>query len=181
MRLLAGIAVLLCGTVAHAACLPPGRGMTIIARGDTIEARGLIVTGDAATLAATVATIHARSIILDSPGGNVAEAAAMASTIRLAGLDVSVPRGMCASACFMLLAAGRTRTVSLRSQIGVHRALACDGDAAASEAGTEVEARTAASLGATPAIVHLMTTIPQPGIAWLDRAELGAMGVTFTD
>lgn len=161
---------------AYAACAPAANPMQITARGDTVLATGQIVSGSAAELAVLVATSHPRRLVIDSNGGAVGEAAAMAATVRVAGLEVAVPRGMCASACFMVLAAGRERAVGPETRIGVHRAAVCGDDA---QFGTDVEASLAVAFGVPVTIVRRMVETRQPDMAWLTRAELASMGVRF--
>jgi hypothetical protein len=164
---------------APAIACPPGdaRPLTLTADHGAIIASGQIIEGNAGQFAVLVATEHPHTIVLDSNGGAVGEAAAMADTIRAAGLSVTVPpRAMCASACFVLLAAGRDRIVAHDSRIGVHRAATnCGLDD--SQLGTDVMSSKAIAFGTPSGIVRRMVSTPQPGIAWLSVDELAGMGV----
>jgi hypothetical protein len=61
-----------------------------------------------------------RLVRLDSPGGRVFEAQAIAAEIRHRGLDTYAD-GLCASACTMLLLAGHDRGAAPQARIGFHR------------------------------------------------------------
>ncbi|MGM9490575.1 ATP-dependent Clp protease proteolytic subunit [Ideonella sp. YS5] len=61
-----------------------------------------------------------RLVRLDSPGGRVFEAQAIAAEIRRRGLD-TYAEGLCASACTMLLLAGHDRGAAPQARIGFHR------------------------------------------------------------
>jgi hypothetical protein len=61
-----------------------------------------------------------RLVQLDSPGGRVFEAQAIAAEIRRRGLD-TYAEGLCASACTMLLLAGHDRGAAPQARIGFHR------------------------------------------------------------
>ena len=64
-----------------------------------------------------------RTVSLDSPGGNIAVAQYAAKIISFRGLDTRTERGKeCASACVLLLLAGKHRSVDQTAGIGVHTA-----------------------------------------------------------
>lgn len=70
--------------------------------------------------AALRASPSVRLVQLDSPGGRVFEAQAIAAAIRRRGLD-TYAEGLCASACTMLLLAGHDRGAAPQARIGFHR------------------------------------------------------------
>jgi hypothetical protein len=70
--------------------------------------------------AALRASPAVRLVQLDSPGGRVFEAQAIAAGIRRRGLD-TYAEGLCASACTMLLLAGHDRGAAPQARIGFHR------------------------------------------------------------
>jgi hypothetical protein len=70
--------------------------------------------------AALRASPAVRLVQLDSPGGRVFEAQAIAAEIRRRGLDTYAD-GLCASACTMLLLAGHDRAAAPQARIGFHR------------------------------------------------------------
>ena len=100
-----------------------------------VYASGAIKVGDLARLTAfkTQNAIGSGAVlILDSPGGNVFEAMAIARYIRSVGMDTWVgsrpagpdeitDRGGCYSACTLLFLGGVHRSVSQQSAFGVHR------------------------------------------------------------
>ena len=92
-----------------------------------ILASGEIVPGDAAKLARALnrssPSYHGTpQILLDSPGGVVVEAIAMAELMRKTGVTTVVPaRAMCASACAsVLFVAGKYRAVEQGGQLLIH-------------------------------------------------------------
>ncbi len=101
----------------------------------------------------------------------------MADEIQAHHASVSVASGaMCASACFLLFAAGEHRTYETGARIGVHSVTSSnhlgpdDGD------GTLAMARYAAHMGVPAGIVGEMVTTESTGIAWLSEDELAGMG-----
>ena len=93
----------------------------------TVHASGPIEEGDAAKFAALpkFATLE-----LDSPGGSVREALAMAANIDARGRIRTVvkPGASCASACAMaLFVSGETRIVYMGGRIGIHSCAMPDG------------------------------------------------------
>ena len=93
-------------------------------RGDTVYVSGEIEFDD---LSLTQYLFHfgpvVRTVSLDSIGGNVAVANYAAKVIAFRGLDTRTERGKtCASACVLLLLAGKRRTVDPSARIGVHTA-----------------------------------------------------------
>src|SRR6185437_2259253 len=62
-------------------------------------------------------------IRLDSPGGSILEATKLAEIIRFGRIATVVPNGVkCASACFIVFAAGDPKYVSYSAFVGVHGA-----------------------------------------------------------
>jgi hypothetical protein len=86
----------------------------------SVFAEGPIEEGDAAKFAALP---RFETLELDSPGGLVSEALAIAANIDLRGdiRTVVKPGASCASACAMaLFVSGRTRVVNVGGRIGIH-------------------------------------------------------------
>src|SRR4051794_26352223 len=93
-------------------------------RGDTVYVSGIIEIEDL-SLAQYLFLFGpvVRNVSLDSRGGNVAVAQYAASIIAYRGLNTRVDRGsLCASACVLLLLAGKYRSVDPNARIGVHTA-----------------------------------------------------------
>ncbi|MGI3900151.1 MAG: ATP-dependent Clp protease proteolytic subunit [Janthinobacterium lividum] len=149
-----------------------------------LVAEGEIKEGDDKRLHDFVAALPIRSKLfavgLDSPGGNLREGVYLAKSIRSTGLPTIVSsRGMCASACFLMFAAGSTRMAAVNARIGVHSASSDGGDDAPAQAVTTLMARQAAEFGVPAAIIGKMVTTPPDEVTWLTRQDLAAMGTTI--
>ena len=147
-----------------------------------IAAVGEIIPGDLDRLAAYVGTLPAADRIvgfaLDSPGGNVVEASKIANAIRLAQATVGVMgQAKCASACFLIFAAGGKRLVETTALIGVHSASEAGAETPTSMAMTTVMAREAATLGVPPGIIGRMVSAAPGQMEWLTQRDLTSMGV----
>ncbi len=93
----------------------------------TVHASGLIDEGDAAKFAALS---KFDTLELDSPGGLVSEALAMAANMDARGgiRTVVKPGASCASACAMaLFVSGETRVVYMGGRLGIHSCALPDG------------------------------------------------------
>ncbi len=108
MRKLLGLVTVLALTVAPIAA----QAVTLTPQRTKLLVEGPIVAGDAELLEGMIGLQsalgnHIDTIALNSPGGLVREGMAMADVIQAQHLDVVVPEdARCASACFMLFAAG---------------------------------------------------------------------------
>ena len=96
--------------------------------------------------------------MLNSPGGAVLDGRDIARMIRARGGSMLVPaRAVCASACFLLFAAGRDKYAEPGAMIGVHSASVSGGNENRSTLGTTtLMAREAA---------HMVFPPPSPA-AW---------------
>ena len=120
----------LLAVLATLAALPAqAMNFSLIKSGDqrAILASGEIVPGDAGRLARVLGrgtpSYHGtEQILLDSPGGVVVEAIAMAELMRKTGVTTVVPASaMCASACAsVLFVAGKYRAVQPGGQLLIH-------------------------------------------------------------
>ena len=93
----------------------------------TVHASGPIEDGDAAKFAALP---RFNTLELDSPGGSVGEALAIAANMDARGgiRTVVKPGGSCASACAMaLFVSGETRVVYMGGRLGIHSCAMLDG------------------------------------------------------
>lgn len=166
----------------------------------TIRVSGRIENGDAAAfrkfLNANPRTVRmSLYLLLDSPGGRLKSAIAMARTIRQVGFFTVVDEGAtCASACVVMYSAGFLRLGQLpmfrgndeTTQIGVHRALI---DAEVMKGLSPAEAREVsreASLLSSAAlrefdvpeeIIDVVERTPAAGIRFLTVGQLN----TFTE
>lgn len=96
---------------------------TMASRG-VLLAEGSIDAGSASRLAAAMEARgdHVRVVSLNSPGGSLDDAIAMAGLIRGMGVSTEVVDGaLCASSCPLVLAGGLVRTVGPKAAVGVHQ------------------------------------------------------------
>jgi hypothetical protein len=143
---------------------------------------GTIDVGDAQVLQAIIKTAndHGRrvtAIRLNSPGGILVEGTKLAEVIRSGKIATVVPAGSeCASACFLVFAAGVEKFASYNSNVGVH----CASDQAGIESAdaTVLMGRMAEELGVPGNLIDRMVATPPDEIAWLSSDDLRSMGVT---
>jgi hypothetical protein len=95
------------------------------------------------------------NVRLNSEGGNLLEGVKLADAVRFGRMSTNVGKNStCASACFLIFAAGNTKFASYDARIGVHGASDKYGDETAqSEAATVSMARIAKELGVPAAII----------------------------
>jgi hypothetical protein len=92
--------------------------------GGQLQLTGTIDPGAAARVQAELDAHgeYIKTVMLDSPGGAVADALAIGRLIRDKGYATSVAAGaLCASSCPLIFAAGRERIATARSALGVHQ------------------------------------------------------------
>jgi hypothetical protein len=92
--------------------------------GGVLAATGSIDVGSSARLAAELDARgeYVQTVSLNSPGGSLEDAMAMARMIRERDLATLVPDGaLCASSCPLVFAGGTTRTVGDKAAIGLHQ------------------------------------------------------------
>ena len=121
------------------------------------------------------------SIRLNSPGGALREGVRVAAIVRSGQIATVVPNGaICASACFVIFAAGTERYVSGTASVGVHGASENGQETAGSSAATIAMARIVKGLGVPPAVIGKMVVTPPSEVVWLTADDLRAMGVSVT-
>lgn len=147
---------------------------------------GEIIEGDADTLKAAIKSANdvgrlVANIRLNSEGGNLLEGVKLADAVRFAKISTNVgSNATCASACFLIFAAGQTKFANYTARIGVHGASDKTGaETVQSGAATVSMARVAKDLGVPPAIVGRMVVTPPGEMVWLDPQDLQSMGVTM--
>jgi hypothetical protein len=154
--------------------------------GADIVLKGDIAPDDADSLAAMLRAIGEdgqplRALRLDSPGGSLVGAIALAKFIRSHG-EISTevdPGATCASACFLAFAAGNPKIAARNSLIGVHGV--ADGRGEITDetlTATRVMGRISAELGVPAKITDKMAATPPNEIAWLTTDDLRQMGAT---
>lgn len=102
--------------------------MTIeLVAGGRLEASGTITPGTAERFKAEIDKRgdYVKTVVLNSPGGSVSDALAMARLIRERKLDTLVEaQALCASSCPLLFAGGAKRSAETGATIGVHQVFA---------------------------------------------------------
>ncbi len=145
-----------------------------IAEGDTDAFKALIKS-------ANDAGKFVSSVRLDSPGGNLLEGVQLAEVVKFAKMATNVGQGAtCASACFLIFAAGETKFANYTAKIGVHGASDETGrETTQSGAATVSMARIAKELGVPAAIIGRMVVTPPDEMVWVSPADLQSMGATM--
>ena len=117
-----------------------------------------------------------RTLFLNSPGGLIKEGVMMSNMVRNYGLSTIVMDGeQCASACFVVFAAGEKRLAGNAARIGVHQAYNSNGSESAEATRTMV--RMSTQLGVSPTIIQRMKITAPKDVAWLTKDELQESGV----
>jgi hypothetical protein len=147
---------------------------------------GEIKPGDTDTFTAAVKQANdagkfVANVRLNSEGGNLLEGVKLADAIRFGKMSTNVGKNaICASACFLIFAAGNTKFASYDARVGVHGASDQNGDeSVGSGAATVSMARIAKELGVPPAIIGRMVVTPPDEIVWLSPQDLQSMGATM--
>jgi hypothetical protein len=144
----------------------------ILQPGGVLEAIGSIDQGAAQRFAEEVEQRgeYVQRIALNSPGGSLEDAMAMAKLVRERGFTTEVADGaLCASSCPLVLAGGATRMVGEKGAVGLHQFYAGNQpDTAPAQAMADAQVTTARisrlliELGIDPALwLHAMDTPPR--------------------
>jgi hypothetical protein len=152
----------------------------VLGGGGVLAAEGSIEPGTAARFAAEIEARgeYVKTVSLNSPGGALDDAMAMAKLLRAKGISTEVADGaLCASSCPLLFAGGKTRTVGEKAAVGVHQFYAATQTAPA-QAMSDAQATTArisrhlAEMGVDPALwLHALDTPPR-ALYYFSPAEL---------
>jgi len=180
------VVLALLGLFGSDACAATFSHFTTKERREVIVLTGEITTGDTERFVSIVketndASREVSGLRLDSPGGDLAEAARLADAVRYSRIaTVIVSKATCASACFIVFAAGNQKYVGYGAQVGVHGASTSGGqDTDDSKAATIAMAKMVKELGVPPAIIGQMVVTPPDQIVWLSTSDLQSMGVTM--
>jgi hypothetical protein len=150
-----------------------GRPMTFtLGNGGVLAAEGSIDPGSAARFAAEIEARgeYVKTVSLNSPGGALDDAMAMAKIVREKGIATEVADGaICASSCPLFFAGGLTRTAGGKAAVGVHQFYAAlQTTTAPAQAMSDAQATTARisrhliDMGIDPALwLHALDTPPQ--------------------
>lgn len=147
-----------------------------------LRADGTIADGTAARFAAEIAARgeYVKTLLLNSPGGALEDAMAMAKLVRERGIATEVRDGaLCASSCPLLFAGGKSRIAGEKAAIGVHQFYAAvSSDVAREQVMADAQATTArisrhlANMGVDPALwLHALDTPPR-ALYYLSAKEL---------
>lgn len=150
--------------------------------GGVLKAEGSIEPGSAARLAEELSQRgeYVRTVSLNSPGGAVEDALAMARTLRERKIGTEVADGaLCASSCPLVFAGGLTRIAGEKSAIGIHQfyaamkeGLSRDQVMSDAQSTTARISRHLADMGVDPALwLHALDTPPR-ALYYLSQKEL---------
>jgi hypothetical protein len=170
----------------------------------TVVARGKIEGNEAGRLLSLVQQAQAqgvvpRTLMISSPGGNLASALALGQTLRQLGMQTTVgsvvqdangqralTAGSCHSACVMVLMGGIGRSVLPGSQVGVHsprthvlvRGQHYVLDDASSRRLADPAMRSyTRSMGVSQALIDAANAVPHTSIRTLSPAEMARYGL----
>lgn len=148
---------------------------------------GDITEGDSDNLKTVIQTANngghlVATVRLNSPGGSILEGVKLADMIRFGKIATAViGSSKCASACFIVFAAGNQKYVNYAASIGVHGASDESGEETTqSGAATVTMARIAKALGVPPSIIGKMVVTPPDQMVWLTPDDLRSMGTVMT-
>lgn len=150
-----------------------------------ITISGDIQIGDTDVFKAAIKTANdtgklVNSIRLNSPGGNLLEGVKLAEVVKFAKMATNVGHNAtCASACFLLFAAGEAKYANYTAQIGVHGASEKGAESSVSGTATISMARVAKDLGVPSSIIGRMVVTPPSDMVWLSPGDLQSMGTTM--
>jgi hypothetical protein len=123
---------------------------------------------------------YVKTVALNSPGGSLDDAMAMARMVRERGLATRVGEGaICASSCPLILAGGTSRSVADKAAVGLHQFYAgTDLPTAPAQAMSDAQTTAArisrylAEMDVDPALwLHALDTPPQ-SLYYLSREEM---------
>ncbi|MBR1143772.1 hypothetical protein [Bradyrhizobium sp. AUGA SZCCT0431] len=118
------------------------------------------------------------SLRLHSDGGNLREGVLLAAVVKSAKISTNVGRdATCASACFLVFAAGEAKHANYRARIGVHGAA---DKGTASRSATKSMASVAEELGVPSSIIRRMVITPPGEMVWLNLVDLQSMGTNVS-
>ena len=184
MRQFVSLAVIVASLIASASQTMQFKRVPIDGFGDIYTAIGPIIPGDTDRLRAAVLQAPDpgafRGLSVDTPGGNLAEAEKLAGLISATNAGVVVlGNSQCASACFLVFAAAKTRLIGKEALIGVHSASINGQEDTDSLAITTAFARDLGQYGVPPAIVGKLVETTPNRIEWLTPEDLALLGVRY--
>lgn len=159
--------------------------------GGVLKAEGSIELGTAARFEAEIVARgeYVKTVSLNSPGGALDDAMAMAAMVRQRGIGTEVADGaLCASSCPLLFAGGKVRHAGEKAAIGVHQFYATSASGSSPEqvmADAQITtariSRHLAEMGVDPALwLHALDTPPR-ALYYLSPAEMTDFRLVTTD
>lgn len=120
---------------------------------------------------------------LNTGGGNLKEGFGIAADVMATKIDTMVYRNsMCASACFLIFAAGNQKWIDDGARIGVHAAADQNGKETVGSMATTLEmVRIMKMLNAPPSVIAKAATTVPGAMAWLTADEAIAMGARWAN
>lgn len=147
----------------------------VLPGGSEVEISGSFSQAVPRSFAAVLAgTPQVRAVRLESPGGYVQPALAVADIIRTRGLDTYVGR-FCASACTLVFLGGRHRYLAPDARLGFHQAIAPN---AAQERVDTVLRRAYDAAGMPSSFIDHVLRTPSQGLWFPTRDELREAGIS---
>ncbi len=116
--------------------------------------------------------------MFNSPGGSIDAAIKIATIIRDKGWATGVAdNGICASACAVAFAGGKTKVIGRNAKLGVHQATGADSlravdEVASASAGTEVVIDALKKSGAPSSMIDHVRSTSRNAIYWLTKDDL---------
>jgi hypothetical protein len=140
---------------------------------------GVIETGDAAKFELLTTNVNKRThVALNSPGGKIVDAIAIARTIRQNKWDTYVLDGhKCNSSCTLIWLAGYRRHMGENAVLGFHSAARVLGECNTFEPGNDVMAQFMREMGAPKAIIEWQATISPCKMGAADYKTMKAWGL----
>jgi hypothetical protein len=150
-----------------------------------IAATGIVRLGDEdrlrTALHAAPPNTRLAGLSLDSPGGDLEEGLRVGTAIHDAHLQTIVRNGAkCASACFIMFAAGSHLFADTSALVGVHSASYDGRDTPDAQVATVRMARRLSGYGVPDAILGKLVSAQPNQIWWLARSDLESMRVDTT-
>ena len=153
-----------------------------LGNGGVLTAEGSIEPGAASRFEAEIEARgeYVKTVSLNSPGGALDDAMAMAKILRERGIATEIADGaLCASSCPLFFAGGVTRTAGAEAAVGVHQFYAATASTTApAQAMSDAQATTArisrhlSEMGVDPALwLHALVTPPR-ALYYLSPEEL---------
>lgn len=149
-----------------------------------ISITGEIVDGDSERFSqlvnGTKNIVNQGFVVLDSPGGKVAEAIIIGETLRESGFSTAVlDKTDCQSACALIWLAGKKRIATSTSRIGFHQSYTLNhsGTAVPSIQGNALVGYYLAKIDVSPAVVAYVTAAAPETFEWLSFTKARELGI----